>query len=77
MVLALQDLPASAGDIRGVSLIPGSGRCPGGGSGNPLQNSCLGNPTDGLQSLAGYSPWVCKESGTLQETERTHSDKVC
>ena len=27
-------------------LIPGSGRCPGEGNGNPLQYSCLGNPKD-------------------------------
>ena len=35
--------PASAGD---AGLIPGSGRCPGEGNGNPLQYSCLGNPID-------------------------------
>ena len=35
--------PANAGD---VSSIPGSGRSPGEGHGNPLQYSCLGNPTD-------------------------------
>ena len=29
-----------------AGLIPGSGRSPGGGNGNPLQNSCLGNPMD-------------------------------
>ena len=29
-----------------MSLIPGSGRSPGGGNGNPLQYSCLGNPMD-------------------------------
>ena len=34
---------ANAGD---VSLIPGSGRSPGGGNGNPLQYSCLENPMD-------------------------------
>ena len=33
--------PASAGD---VGSIPGSGRSPGGGNGNPLQYSCLRNP---------------------------------
>ena len=38
--------PASAGDARDVGLIPGSGRSPGGGDGNPLQYSCLGNPMD-------------------------------
>ena len=35
--------PANAG---GMGSIPGSGRSPGGGNGNPLQYSCLGNPMD-------------------------------
>ena len=35
--------PASAGDTGDTGLIPGSGRSPGGGNGNPLQYSCLGN----------------------------------
>ena len=34
---------ANAGDLRDTSWIPGSGRSPGGGNGNPLQNSWLGN----------------------------------
>ena len=34
-------------DIRDVGSIPGSGRSPGGGHGNPLQDSCLENPRDG------------------------------
>ena len=38
--------PANAGDIRDVGSIPGLGRSPGGGQGNPLQYSCLENPTD-------------------------------
>ena len=38
--------PASAGDIRDSGLIPGLGRSPGGGHDNPLQCSCLENPTD-------------------------------
>ena len=38
--------PASAGDSRDLSLIPGMGRSPGEGNGNPLQYSCLGNPMD-------------------------------
>ena len=37
----VKNLFANAGD---VGLIPGSGRCPGGGHGKPLQHSCLGNP---------------------------------
>ena len=36
--------PAFAGDTGDVGLIPGSGKSPGGGNGNPLQYSCLGNP---------------------------------
>ena len=39
--------------------IPGSGRSPGEGNGNPLQYSCLKNP---MRSLVGYSPWGCEES---------------
>ena len=35
-----------AGDVKEMSLIPGSGRSPGEGKGNPLQCSCLGNPMD-------------------------------
>ena len=38
--------PANAADIRDVGLIPGSGRSPGGGHGNPFQYSCLENPMD-------------------------------
>ena len=38
--------PANAGHIRKADLIPGSGRSPGGGHGNPLQYSCLGNLMD-------------------------------
>ena len=35
--------PTNAGDIRDAGLIPGSGRSPGEGNGNPLQYSCLEN----------------------------------
>ena len=38
--------PANAGDLRDEGSIPGSGRSPGGGLGNPLQHSCLENPMD-------------------------------
>ena len=40
----VKNLPANAGDIRDVGLIPGSGKSPGGGHGNPIQNSSLENP---------------------------------
>ena len=46
MTLVVKTLPANAGDVRDVSLTPGSGRFPGGGYGNPLQCSCLENPMD-------------------------------
>ena len=39
----VKDLPANTRD---AGLIPGLGRSPGGGNGNPLQNSCQENPTD-------------------------------
>jgi len=43
----IKDLPANAGDSGDVGLIPGPRRSPGGGGiGNPLQFSCLGNPMD-------------------------------
>ena len=42
----VKNLPASAGDARGVGLISGSGRWPGGGNGNPLQYSCQENSMD-------------------------------
>ena len=43
---AVKNLPANAGDRRDMGSIPGLGRSPGGGYGNPLQNSCLENPKD-------------------------------
>ena len=46
MALVVENLPLSAGDIRDVGLIPGSGRFVGWGHGNPLQYSCLGNLMD-------------------------------
>ena len=39
-----QNLPANAGYAGDMGLIPGSGRFPGGGNGNPIQYSCLENP---------------------------------
>ena len=42
----LNNLPANAGDTGDVGSVPGLGRSPGGGNGNPLQYCCLGNPMD-------------------------------
>ena len=44
VVLVVKNPSVNAGDIRDVSSIPGSGRSPGEGNGNPLQYSCLVNP---------------------------------
>ena len=46
VALVVKNLPVNAGDIRDMGSIPGSGRSPGGGHGNPLQYSCLKNPVD-------------------------------
>jgi len=46
VVPVVKNQPANAGDIRDVGLIPGLGRSSGGEHGNPLQYSCLENPTD-------------------------------
>ena len=61
--------PANTGDIRPTTLIPGLGRCPGGGHGSPLQYSRLENP-HGQRSLVGYSLWGCTE---LDTTEAMHA----
>ena len=44
--LVVKNLPGIAGDAGDTALIPGSGRSPGGGNGNPLPYSYLGNPKD-------------------------------
>ena len=54
----------NAGDIRDVGSIPGSGRSPGGGHGNPLQYSCLENP----MHRGAWQATVQKESDTTDVT---------
>ena len=44
--LVLKSPPVSTGDMRDAGWIPGSGRPPGDGNGNPLQDSCLENSVD-------------------------------
>ena len=46
VALVVKSLLAKAGDVRDAGSIPGSGRSPGGGNGNPLQYSCLENSMD-------------------------------
>ena len=70
MALAVKNLSANAGD---VGLIPGSGRSPEGGNGNPLQYSCLGNPTDRGTRWAMVRG-VTKESDTTERLKSSNSD---
>ena len=56
----------SACNVGHLSSISGLGRSPGEGYGNLLQCSCLENP-HGQRSLAGYSPWGCKELDTNKQ----------
>ena len=57
--------PINAGDARHVHSIPGSGRHLGKGNGNPLQYSCLGNPTD----RGAWQGTVCR---VTKESNRTY-----
>ena len=54
--------------VTDAGSIPGSGRSPGGGNGNPLQYSCLENP-HGYSILVGYRPRGCRESDMTEATE--------
>ena len=54
LVVVVKSLPVNTGDIKDVGLIPGSGRSPGGGHGNPLQYSCLENPMDRAAYKAAF-----------------------
>ena len=61
MAQSVKNLPANEGD---QGSIPGSGRFPGEGNGNPLQYSCLGNPMDRgawwatVQGVAKSQAWL-------------------
>ena len=46
VAIAARNPPANAGDAGDLGSISGLGKSPGGGHGNPLQHSCLENPTD-------------------------------
>ena len=68
----VKNLPSNAGDKRDASSIPGLGRPPGGGHGNPLQYSYLENPHK-QRNLAGYSPWGHKEMDTTEQLSTAHT----
>ena len=60
-------------DVGGGGSIPGSGRSPGVGNGNPLQYSCLEN-SHGQRSWVDYCPWGCKESDMTEQLSTAHRD---
>ena len=64
MAQLVKNPPASAGDARDAGSIPGLGRSPGGGHGNPLQYSCLGNPMD-------RGAWWATVHGVTNESDMT------
>ena len=55
MALVVKNLPANAGGIIDVGLIPGSERSPGGGNGSPFQYSCLENPVNREAPVKNHS----------------------
>ena len=59
-----KEFATSAGDL---GSIPGSGRSPGEGNGNPLQYSCMENPINRGRNLEGYRPWGHKQSDTAEQ----------
>ena len=62
LVLVIKKPPANAGDIRDAGSSPGLSRSPGGGHGNPLQYSCLGN-SNGQRSLGGLQLMGSQRAG--------------
>ena len=54
-----------------LGSIPGLGRYPQGGRGNPLQYACLENP-HGQRNLVGYSTWGHKELGMTEQLSTAH-----
>ena len=63
--------PSNTGDSGDLGSIPGSGRSPGGGNGNPLQYSCLENPMD-------REAWRPYSMGLQSQTQmNTHTTAMC
>ena len=60
--------PANAGDIRDMGSIPGLGRSPREGHGNPLQHSCLENPMDRGAWQATAHTVTEQEEGDAKDT---------
>ena len=60
-MLVVKNLPTNTENIRDTDLIPGSGRCPGGGRVTPVPTPVfLPRESHQQRSLVGYSPWDCR-----------------
>ena len=76
----VKNLSAGAGDIRDAGLVPGSGRSPGGGNGNPLQYSCRENLMDRgawqaiVHRVAQSQTWLKRLS--IHAYTHTHTHKT-
>ena len=70
----VKNLPANAGDTRDAGSIPGSGRCPGGGNGNPLQYSCLKKFHRGAWWATLHG--ITKRQTQLSARARTHTRRT-
>ena len=71
MALVVKNPPANAGDVRDVGSVPGSGRSPRGGHGNPTPVFLPGE-SHGQRSLAG-GPWARKESDTTEAMKHNYN----
>ena len=72
----VKNSPANAGYVRDAGSVPGLGRSPGGGHGNPLQYSCLENPMD-RGTCQATAPRVAQSRTWLKPLSapvRTHTD---
>ena len=69
VVQLIKNLPLNAGDVRDAGSNPGSGRSPGEGNGNLLQNSCLGNPID-------RGVWLALVHGITESDTTEHKTNI-
>ena len=76
VALEVKNPPADAGDINDVGLIPGWGRSPGGGHGNPLQYSWSGE-SHGYRCLVGYGPQGHTELDTALAAQHSTAQSNC
>ena len=67
----VKNLPANAGDTGDLGSVPGLGRSPGGGNGNPPPVFLLGK-SNGQRRLVSYSPQGCKELDGTHSGREAH-----